>query len=91
VHHFTRLLGILYWAHEVTARPKDAVTARPKGLDLAQGETPQTAAFRKIATALDISLDAVKAEYKKSKNYLLLLEEEGPGILLQIGTGVDSM
>ena len=84
-HHFTRLLGLIYFAHEVEHK------AGSKDLGQSPGQKRMNAAFFEVATALSIPSEDVKIKYKKSKNYLRILEEDGPGILLQVGVGIDSM
>ncbi|KAF8846899.1 hypothetical protein BDZ45DRAFT_539239, partial [Acephala macrosclerotiorum] len=49
------------------------------------------AAFIKVAKELGISVKDVKARYKRSKILTLLLAKDGPGTLLQLGIGVDSI
>jgi hypothetical protein len=64
---------------------------RSKNLDLSTGQKLANTAFIKIANKLGISEKDVKARYKRSKMLTLLLAEDGPGTLLQLGIGVDSM
>jgi hypothetical protein len=56
-----------------------------------KGISRQTIALSKTAKALSKPEKAVKADYRKSRNYMLLLKIGGPGLLLRIGSGVHAM
>ncbi|KAG9228935.1 hypothetical protein BJ875DRAFT_489391 [Amylocarpus encephaloides] len=64
---------------------------RSKDLVVLTGQKLANAAFMRVAEELGISEKDVKARYKRSKLLTLLLAEDGPGTLLQLGTGVDSI
>jgi hypothetical protein len=83
-HHFTHMLSILYFAHEVdhiTLMCGERAGARKK----------KGAAFTIVAKALGIPRKTVAAEYRKSMNLFQVIEQEGPGTLVQIGMDTASM
>jgi hypothetical protein len=85
--YFADFLYIIYFAHEV-----EQVTGSldPK-VGRGRGRGRQTAAFSKTAGALGIQNKDIKAAMTRSRNYMLLLQYGGPGFLLQIGPGVNSL
>ena len=84
---FADLLYIIYFAHEVEQVTQSLSRKVGKG----SGRGRQTVAFLKTAEALGKQEKDVKAVIRKSRNYMLLLQYGGPGLLLQIGPGVDAM
>ena len=86
-HDFAEILYIIYLAHEIDllAKSESVKLGRCKGV------RRQTAAFSKAAEALGKSEKAVKADYRKYRNYKLLIQSRRPGLLLRIGSGVATM
>jgi len=83
-HHITHVLGIIYFAHEVE------LAAHSTGLMRLPRQERQSAAVLRVAEALDVQPNVVAAEHRKSKNYILLAQD-GPGTLLQVGISTDYM
>ena len=60
-------------------------------LELSAGQGRKTAAFMAIAKSLSMPVKDVKKDYKKSRNYMLLLKGGGPGSVLELGSGVSNL
>ena len=56
---------------------------------LSPGQSRQNAAVESIAEHLDVHSDEIRKEWRRSRNYMKLLEEYGPGSLLELGSGVN--
>ncbi|KAJ5667306.1 hypothetical protein N7507_003170 [Penicillium longicatenatum] len=56
---------------------------------LAPGQSRQHAAVMSISKQLNVEPDEIKKEWRRSRNYVKLLEELGPASLLELGTGVN--
>ncbi|KAH8595123.1 hypothetical protein B0O99DRAFT_594723 [Bisporella sp. PMI_857] len=86
-HPFASVLGSIFFAHEVEQ------VAAAERVKLRRGEGRLTKAFLKVGEKLAITEKGVKAWYKKSSKYRLLLQSGATGLLLYIGvgTGVESI
>jgi hypothetical protein len=84
---FADLLYIIYFGHEVG----QLTESLPRKVGKGSGQGRQTIAFSKTAKALGWQEKDVKAVFRKSRNYMLLLQHGGPGFLLQIGPGVAAL
>ncbi len=60
-------------------------------LVLSSGRGRKTAAFKSIAESLSVPISTVRDDYKRSRNYMLLLQEGGPGSLLNVGKDVSHL
>ncbi len=81
----TDFVGKIYLDHHV------AHNMQSKGLASSSGHSRKTAALKKTAGDLNISEAEVRDEYRRRRNYMILLARRGPGFLLLIGTGVTSL
>jgi hypothetical protein len=54
-------------------------------------ELAQTAAFERIAKETLWSFEKIKSEYEKARNFITILELDGPGYLLRLGSEVNSL
>jgi hypothetical protein len=84
---FADLLYIIYFGHEVG----QVTESLPRKVGKGSGRGRQTVAFLKTAEALGKQEKDVKAVFRKSRNYMLLLQHGGPGFFLQIGPGVAAL
>jgi len=75
-------IALIYLAHDIEV-------LKMKEWQLKSGETRQSAAVKWIAGHLNITTDVVKAEWRRSQNYIRLVEICGPGSLIELGTGVN--
>lgn len=78
-------LGLMFVAHDVEQIMK------LDNLGLSTGRGRKTAAFKKIAEETSWAVDKVGGFYKRSKNYMALITLGGPGTLLELGTGLNSL
>ncbi|OCK73762.1 hypothetical protein K432DRAFT_312103 [Lepidopterella palustris CBS 459.81] len=53
-----------------------------------RGRGRKTVAFEEVAKKTSWPLEDLKNCYKRSRNFMYLLESDGPGYLLELGTGV---
>ena len=75
-------LSLVFLAHDVEF-------IKSQDWKLAPGQSRQNAAVMSIANHLDVEPDEIKKEWRRSRNYIKLLEECGPASLLELGTGVN--
>lgn len=75
-------LSLVFLAHDIEA-------TKSKDWRLGPGQSRQYAAVLWIAHHLGVSPEDVKDEWRRSQNYVRLLEVCGPGVLLELGTGVN--
>lgn len=75
-------LSLIFLAHDVEA-------VKAHNWKLAPGQSRQHAAVMSIAQHLGVDSDQIKREWRRSRNYISLLEECGPASLLELGTGVN--
>ncbi|CAG8980234.1 hypothetical protein HYALB_00009816 [Hymenoscyphus albidus] len=75
-------LSLLFLANDV-----DHIYSSNK-LKLSSGRGRKTIAFEELAESSGISLNTLKDDYKKSRGYMQLLAEEGPGSVLEVGSEV---
>lgn len=65
--------------------------AKSSDLILSQGRGRKTAAFRKQAESISLTINTVRANRKAGRGYLHLLIDGGPGFVLLIGSQVSTM
>ena len=75
-------LSLVFLAHDIEV-------TKSRDWRLGPGQSRQYAAVLWIAHHLGVSPEDIKDEWRRSQNYLRLLEVCGPGILLELGTGVN--
>jgi hypothetical protein len=75
-------LSLVFLAHDVEV-------IKAQDWKLAPGQSRQHAAVMSIAQHLKVEPDEIKKEWRRSRNYVKLLEVCGPGSLLELGTGVN--
>lgn len=75
-------LSLVFLAHDIE-------TIKDQDWKLGPGQSRQHAAVLWISKHLDVNPEEVKKEWRRSRNYLRLLEVCGPASLLELGTGVN--
>ena len=75
-------LSLVFLTHDIEAIKSWDWTLGP-------GQSRQYAAVLWIAHHLGVSPEDIKDEWRRSQNYVRLLEACGPGVLLELGTGVN--
>lgn len=75
-------LSLIFLTHDVEA-------VKSHNWKLAPGQSRQHAAVLSIAQHLNVAPEEIKREWRRSRNYIRLLEECGPASLLELGTGVN--
>ena len=75
-------LSLLFLAHDI-----EVIKGRP--WKLGPGQSRQFVAVLWIARHLSVSPEDIKDEWRRSQNYMRLLEKCGPGILLELGSAVN--
>ena len=75
-------LSLVFLAHDIEA-------TKSRDWKLGPGQSRQYAAVLWIAHHLGVSPEDIKDEWRRSQNYVRLLEVCGPGVLLELGTGVN--
>lgn len=84
-YNCARPLSLLFLAHEV-----DYCALTYNFLNLGRGRSRKTCAFKQLAESSGISPQCLKDDYWRSVNYFTLLQQMGPGILLRLGSEVES-
>jgi hypothetical protein len=75
-------LSLLFLAHDVAA-------TKSWNWELGPGQSRQHVAVLAIAHHLGVATEEIKKEWRRSRNYVKLLEVCGPGSLLELGSGVN--
>ncbi|KAJ5901788.1 hypothetical protein N7495_002316 [Penicillium taxi] len=79
---FAGRLSLIFLTHDVEI-------IKAQDWKLAPGQSRQHAAVSSIAQHLNLNPEEIKKEWRRSRNYIRLLEECGPASLLELGTGVN--
>jgi len=82
---FLERLSLMLLAHKVDSLVLSI------DVSLRSGHGRKTAAFETYAKENDMSTDDVRKYYKRSRAFYQILDEEGPGSLLEMGCGVKSL
>ena len=75
-------LSLVFLAHDVEV-------IKDQDWKLTPGQSRQHAAVISIAKHLNVKPDEIKKEWRRSRNYVKLMEVCGPGSLLELGTNVN--
>ena len=75
-------LSLLFLAHDIEV-------IKSRSWKLGPGQSRQSVAVLGIASHLGVSPEDIKDEWRRSQNYVRLLETCGPGILLELGSAVN--
>ena len=75
-------LSLVFLAHDIEA-------TKSRDWKLGPGQSRQYVAVLWIAHHLGVSPEEIKDEWRRSQNYVRLVEVCDPGILLELGTGVN--
>lgn len=75
-------LSLVFLSHDIEV-------VKDQEWKLGPGQSRQHAAVLSVAHHLGVNPDEIKKEWRRSRNYMLLLEACGPGSLLELGTGVN--
>ena len=75
-------LSLLFLAHDIEVIKSRSWTLGP-------GQSRQSIAVLWIACHLGVSPENIKDEWRRSQNYVRLLEACGPGILLELGSAIN--
>ncbi|KAK6829263.1 hypothetical protein RU639_003204 [Aspergillus parasiticus] len=75
-------LSLIFLTHDIEI-------IKAQNWKLAPGQSRQHAAVISIADHLNVEPEEIKKEWRRSRNYIRLLEECGPASLLELGTGVN--
>ena len=75
-------LSLVFLAHDIEV-------TKSRDWKLGPGQSRQYVAVLWIAHHLGVSPEDIKDEWRRSQNYTRLLEDCGPGVLLELGTGVN--
>jgi hypothetical protein len=82
-------LALLFVNHDIDHLSK--VPKKSKDPKLRRGQNRKTAAFQQLVAVSDTPLEVLKTDWKNSRNYSHVLAQAGPGSLLEMGSGVNSV
>lgn len=75
-------LSLVFLSHDIEV-------VKSQDWKLGPGQSRQHAAVLSVAQHLGVEPNEIKREWRRSRNYMILLETCGPGSLLELGTGVN--
>lgn len=82
-------LALTFVNHDIDHLSQDPKNL--KDLNLGRGQKRKTGAVELLARASDTPLELLKSDWSRSRNYMHLLVQAGPGSLLEIGSSVSSL